>query len=208
MKEQQDYTRDLEAIRSMMERSTKFPSLSGWTGIMAGLYALIGAHLVYNVFEFRPDSLLYSSADLGSASAVLQNVIITAAAVLLLAAVTAVVLTNKKASKEGEKVWNAASRRLLVNLAVPFSAGALFIAVLLFHGMIGPVIPLSLLFYGIALYGAGKFTEDEVRVLGLIQIGLGLLSAVFTQYSVIIWAVGFGAVHMVYGTFMHFKYKR
>ena len=38
---------DLVAIRAIMERSTRFLSLSGLSGIFAGVYALTGATLVY-----------------------------------------------------------------------------------------------------------------------------------------------------------------
>src|ERR1700759_3425393 len=38
---------DLTAIRSLMERSQKFISLSGLSGILAGIYALIGAAAAY-----------------------------------------------------------------------------------------------------------------------------------------------------------------
>jgi len=38
---------NLESIRQLMERSVKFVSLSGLSGILAGIYALIGAVLAY-----------------------------------------------------------------------------------------------------------------------------------------------------------------
>jgi hypothetical protein len=208
MKDPQDYTRDIEAIRTMMERSSKFPSLSGWTGIMAGLYALGGSYYAYDLLHFRPDSLLFNSEDLIRTSSGMTEVIVTAVAVFILTIVTAVVLTNKKAVRDGEKVWNAASRQLLVNLAVPFSAGGLCITIFVFQGLIGLVIPLSLLFYGLALYSAGKYTYHEVKWLGMVQMGLGLSCAFIPAYSLLFWAAGFGVVHILYGSYMHFKYER
>ena len=208
MKKQQDYTQDISEIRSMMERSSKFPSLSGWAGIMAGLYALAGSYIAQNVFHFSPDSIIYGFEDLGRASADLQNVIVTAAIVWCLAIITAVVLTNKKAAKDGEKVWNAASRQLLFNLAVPFTAGGLFVVILLAKGFIGLVIPMSLIFYGLALFSAAKFTYKEAQWLGMVQIGLGLSCAAAAEYSILFWAAGFGVFHILYGIFMYFKYER
>jgi hypothetical protein len=208
MKKQQDYTQDISEIRSMMERSSKFPSLSGWTGIMAGIYALAGAYIAYDFFHFRPDTVTYGFEELGRTSTGLQGVIVTAAIVCILAIATAVVLTNKKAAKDGEKVWNAASRQLLFNLAVPFIAGGLFIVILLSKGFIGLVIPLSLLFYGMALFSAAKFTYKEVKWLGMIEMGLGLFSAIAAEYSILFWAAGFGVFHILYGIYMYFKYER
>ncbi len=41
------HLQDLTEIRSMMERSSRFISLSGLSGISAGVFALIGAYLAY-----------------------------------------------------------------------------------------------------------------------------------------------------------------
>ncbi|MDX5428570.1 MAG: hypothetical protein LPK79_10755 [Bacteroidota bacterium] len=43
MSEKIDMLKDLELIRSMMERSTRFFSLSGWVGILIGIYSLVAA---------------------------------------------------------------------------------------------------------------------------------------------------------------------
>lgn len=208
MKDQQEYTRDIEEIRSMMERSTKFPSRSGLAGIMAGLYALIGSYVAYYVFRFHPESIAYNALESGTIAPVVINVIMTAIVVLILSISTAIYLTNKKAGKTGEKVWNATSRRFLVNLAMPLIAGAIFAVILIFHDLIGLVAPVTLLFYGLALYGAGKFTYDDVKFLGIIQMGLGLVSSYNVEYGVLFWAIGFGFVHIMYGIYMHFKYER
>lgn len=208
MKDQKDYTQDIAEIRSMMERSTKFLSLSGWSGIMAGLYALSGAYIAHTFFHFRPDGILYGSRNSGTESYVLLNIIVLAVAILILAIGTAIVLSNKKADKRGEKVWNAASRRLLVNLSIPLGAGGIFLMILISKEIIGLLAPLTLLFYGLALYNAGKFTYEEVKMLGVIQMVLGLFGAYFIEYSVLLWAIGFGIVHIAYGIYLHFKYER
>jgi predicted lysophospholipase L1 biosynthesis ABC-type transport system permease subunit len=62
MKEDQDYIRDIAEMRSMMERTSKFMSLSGLAGIMAGIYALAGAMIAYLVFDFPALQLAYSLA--------------------------------------------------------------------------------------------------------------------------------------------------
>lgn len=200
MKEQ-DYIQDIAEIRSMMERSSKFLSLSGWAGIMAGIYALAGTWIAYTVLGFNPDEIFYTTPGL-------VRVVLLALGILILALVTAIYFSWKKAGRRGEKVWNTPSRLLLTNMAVPLVAGGILILVLLSKGLIGLIAPLTLLFYGLALYSASKFTYDDVRYLGLIQMGLGLTGAWFIEYGLLLWAIGFGAVHIVYGIYMHFRYER
>lgn len=203
MKEEKDYIRDIAEIRSIMERSSKFLSLSGWAGIMAGLYALAGVYLAYTFLDFNPNEIVYSIS-----SAALREVIFIAVGILMLSAVTAVFLSYKKANTRGEKLWNPISKRLLSHMSVPFITGAILILILVEKDLIGLVPPFSLLFYGLALYNAGKFTYAEVRVLGLVEIGLALISTYFIEYGLLFWALGFGVAHIIYGIFMHYKYER
>lgn len=208
MKNEQDYIQDLSNIRTMMERSSKFLSLSGWAGIMAGIYALIGAFIAYTLFNFNPDEIIYSNINSGTESPNLPNVIVLGFLILILALSTAIFLSRKKAISKGEKIWNPTSKRLLKSIAVPLVSGGILILVLISKGVIGLAAPLMLLFYGLALYNAGKFTIDEVKYLGMIQIGLGLLSSFFIEYGLFFWSFGFGVVHIVYGIYMYFRYER
>jgi hypothetical protein len=203
MKEQ-DYIRDIAEIRSMMERSSKFLSLSGLAGIMAGIYALAGAYIAYDFYAFNPDEIAYSTTDTSGSS----MIILLAISVLILAIGTAIFLSYRKAKKRGDKAWNATSRMLIAHMAVPLAAGGILILVLLSKGLIGLIAPLTLLFYGLALYNASKFTYDDVKFLGLIQMGLGLTGSGFIEYSLLLWAIGFGVIHIIYGIYMHFRYER
>jgi hypothetical protein len=192
----------------MMERSSKFLSLSGWSGIMAGIYALVGAYVAYSVFNFNPVEIGLSTIKSESFASSLPSVIILAILILMLAVGTAIAFSYKKAEKRGETVWNPTSRRLLANMAIPLLAGGILILVLISKGFVGLIAPLTLLFYGIALYNAGKFTYDEVKILGMIQIALGLINSYFIEYGLLFWAIGFGVVHIIYGIYMHFRYER
>lgn len=208
MKEEQDYIRDIAEIRSMMERSSKFLSLSGLAGVMAGIYSLAGVWIAYYLYGFNPNQIVYSPLSSDNLSPDLTNVIFIAIVVLILAIGTAIFLSIKKADKRGEKVWNATSRRLVVNMAVPLVAGGILILVLLSKDLIGLIAPLTLIFYGLALYGAGQFTYGDVKIMGIVQVGLGLISSWFVEYSILIWAIGFGFVHIIYGIYMHLRYER
>jgi uncharacterized membrane protein len=138
----------------------------------------------------------------------LLKVIFLAIIILILAIGTAIFLSYKKANKRGEKLWNATAKRLLMNMAVPLVAGGLLILVLISKGLIGLIAPFTLIFYGLALYNASKFTYQEVKSLGLVQIGFGLISAYFVGYGLLFWALGFGLVHIIYGIYMHYRYER
>jgi len=208
MIEGQDHIRDIAEIRSMMERSSKFLSLSGWAGIMAGIYALAGAYIANNIFHFSPNEIIPGGASSAYASSGLLQVCLLAMVILVLAVGTAIILSGKKAHQRGEKAWNATSRRLLANMTVPLLAGGILILILLSKGATGLIIPSTLIFYGLALFNAGKFTYGEVSFLGIIQIGLGLLGAYFIPYSLLFWAIGFGIVHIAYGIYLHFRYER
>lgn len=201
MKENQDYIKDIAEIRSMMEKSSKFLSLSGWAGITAGIYALAGTFIAYSFFDFNPDEVFYSSP-------VLPNVMLLAFVILVISLLSAMFFSWRKANKEGEAIWNATSRRLLTQMAVPLVTGGILILVLMSKGLIGLIAPISLLFYGLALYNAGNTTIYEVRLMGFVQIALGLISSFFIEYSLIFWAAGFGIVHIIYGIYMHFRYER
>lgn len=205
MNEKPDYARDITEIRSMMERSSKFLSLSGLAGVMAGIYALAGAFISYQVLDFNPDDLAYRNTQSVSS---LWKVVLVALTVLLLALGTAIYLSWRKASKSGEKFWNATTRRVLSAMAVPLVAGGLLILALLLKGLFGLMAPFTLLFYGLALYNASKFTYEEVKTMGLIEIGLGLFSTYYVEYGLLCWALGFGVVHIIYGIYLHYKYEK
>lgn len=205
MKKEKDYVGDIAAIRSMMERTSKFLSLSGWAGIMAGIYALVGAYVAYAYFAFNPDEVTQVPIDEGI---VLPKLIALAVVVLVLAIGTAIFLSYKKADKRGERIWNTTSRRLLINMSVPLVAGGILIFVLISKGLIGLVAPFTLVFYGLALYNAGNFTYAEVRMLGLMEIVLGLVGLCFIGYGLLCWAIGFGVLHIIYGIYIHYRYER
>lgn len=208
MKEQRDYTQDLSDIRSMMERSSKFLSLSGLAGVLAGIYALAGAWFAYSVLGLSTQELPTGYLDSTASPANITQLILLAVIILVLAIGTAIVLSWMKANKRGESAWNATSKRMIANMSVPLVTGGLLILILLSKNILVLIAPLSLIFYGVALYNASKFSYDDVKYLGIVQIGLGLLAALYTNYGLLLWAIGFGVIHIVYGIYMHIRYER
>jgi len=202
-----NYIQDITEIRSMMERSSKFLSLSGWAGILAGIYALAGALIAYKVFDFNPDKVVFNFAE-GNTSALYINIILLATLVLFLALGTAIYFSYKRSDKRGERLWTPTTRRLLINMAVPMAAGGVLIIILMVNGLTGLVAPFTLLFYGIALFNASRLTIKEVEILGYVQILLGLAGSLFVEYGLLLWALGFGVAHIIYGVYMYYKYER
>lgn len=206
MKEKDVYA-ELSSIRNLMERSTKFISLSGLSGVMAGVYALVGAFVAYKMVYPAGGSLQYRSYYVNDPS-ILSPLFGVAAAVLILSLTTGIFLTIRQANKKNERFWNPISKRLLTNLAIPLLTGGLFILILIYQGAFGMVASSSLIFYGLSLIAGSQFTFTDVKWLGLCEIGLGLLAAAFPGYGIIFWTIGFGFLHIIYGTIMHFKYKQ
>jgi uncharacterized membrane protein HdeD (DUF308 family) len=204
--EDKKYLDDLRDIREMMNRSTQFISLSGLAGVLAGVYALIGAFLAKQVLAAHNRESYDSYVTLESNT--FKLILATAIAVLVLSIGTAFFMTAIKARKRGEKVWNNTSKRLLINFLIPLVTGGLFALLLLRHQVYGLIAPVTMIFYGLACVNASKYTFRDVRYLGITVIILGLVATEFSGYALEFWALGFGVCHIIYGGIMHFKYER
>ncbi|PPL03947.1 hypothetical protein [Parapedobacter indicus] len=198
---------ELLSIRHLMERSAKFISLSGLSGILAGCYALVGAALGYREVYGLSSKVGYRDHYV-TEEAVLVKLVIIASVVLLLSIGTAIWLSARKARKQGQGIWNPASRGLLNAVGVPLVAGGLFVLVMIARGTYGLVAPACLIFYGLALVAGSQYTYRDVKGLGILQIVLGLLAACLPGYSLIFWSLGFGVLHILYGFIMYVKYER
>lgn len=212
MKNQTEPLETLSEIRSMMERSTRFISLNGLSGVFAGVFALVGAYAAYLYLNSGGNQqLYYENAVLedGSTNVSFYLFIFADAFLVLFASVAvAISLSSRKARKHGHSIWDSAAKRLIINMLIPLVVGGLFCLALIYHGLIGFVAPATLIFYGLALVNASKYTYNDIRHLGLVEIGLGLLSSIWIGYGLLFWAIGFGIAHIVYGSLMYFKYER
>lgn len=200
MDKQEKYSRQVQQIHSMMEMSSKFLSLSGWSGILAGIYALLGAYWAYQILGFNPQ-------DIHGPAPRTQDLLVLAISILLASLFTAIVFSFRSARRRGERIWNAPARRLMISMMIPLLAGGFVLLNLLFSGLVGLVLPLSMVFYGLALLNASKYTLNEVKVLGMVHVILGLISLYLTPLALVIWALGFGVVHIIYGVYMYKRYK-
>lgn len=212
MTSQESQLHDLKEIRSIMERSTRFLSLSGLSGISAGVIALISAYIThsYLVSEGVRQTFEYTEIYISAEKEwdITLNLLLIAGATLGVALLSAFIFTARKAKKEGVKLFEPTAIRLAINMMLPLGSGGIFCLALLYHSEYGLVAPATLLFYGLALFNAGKYTLNDIRYLGLSQIGLGLIASFNVGYGLEFWAVGFGILHIVYGFVMWYKYER
>jgi hypothetical protein len=207
MKELKEYEQDLSSIRAMMERSVKFISLSGLSGVLAGFYALVGATAAYFMIHYPISPLRYRIYSVNDIS-ILWKLAFIAIAVLAASIVTGLWMSHRKARRHNISLWNNATRRLLINVAIPLVTGGLFILIVLATGHWGIAAPASLIFYGLALIQGSQHTYDEIRYLGLSEILIGLIAALLPGYGLFFWALGFGVLHIIYGTVMHYRYDQ
>lgn len=215
----------LKEIRSLMEKSSRFMSLSGWTGIMAGIYSLFGAIAAYYViFKMKfTEPIISESVDTyGSGRVVHYNytdgltelfsekniyLFFIAITVIVLSATTAFFQSSVKSKQQGVKLWNSTTRRLFVQVAIPLVTGGFFCVALLYYGHAGLIAPAMLIFYGLALLNGSKYTLKEFHSLAICQICLGLISLLFIGWGLIFWSIGFGVLHIIYGILMQKRYK-
>lgn len=208
MSAQNQHLDALQDIRQMMQRSSRFISLSGLSGVAAGFWALAGAWFAHGwIKEYRATygGANYTGMDYDK---LVLNLVLLAGAVLGLAVISAFYFTYRRMRRSGVKLFDRTSRQLTVNMAIPLVAGGLFLLAMLQHNDWRFAGPGSLVFYGLALLNASKYTVDEIRWLGISEIVLGLVATQFIGQGLLFWAVGFGVLHIVYGFIMWNKYER
>jgi fumarate reductase subunit D len=204
--ENQRIQEDLESIRHLMERSVKFISLSGLSGILAGIYALIGAALAY--YQIYSGEVVRTVEYYQGHIPVVANLIYIALVVLVASLLTGLWFSHRKAKRVGTKIWNAISKRLLINLSVPLVVGGIFILFQLMRGHYSLVASSALIFYGLALINSSSNLYEEMRYLGYCELIVGLVAAAWPGYGLYFWAIGFGLLHILYGSMMYHKYDR
>ena len=200
----------LQDIRKMMQESSKFLSLSGFSGVFAGIFALLGALFGNMQFELflKGENMMFNLA--ATEENLILLVLLICSSVLILSISFAFYFSNKKAKKNGVKLFDKTTSKLLFNMAIPLFVGGVFCFAMLFHGgyfvfLIGPAM---LIFYGLSLLNGSKYTYHEIKILGLLEIALGIISLFMLGSSLLFWTIGFGALHIIYGTLVWYKHDR
>jgi hypothetical protein len=202
----------LQEIRSIMDRSARFLSLSGWSGIWAGVVALVGAGVAYKwlgEFSFFDGTRDITLTTTYFTEGYFIKYLILAVSIFVVAFTGGFYFTYKKNEKAGLKIWNSASRKMVINLAIPLIAGAVITLVFAWHGDWIYIAPCCLIFYGLALINGSKYTVSDIKYLGLTEVILGCIGLFINPgYGLYLWAFGFGVLHIFYGIIMWRKYDQ
>lgn len=202
----------LQEIKKVMQQSTRVLSLSGWSGIWVGLVAILATsyattilHTNQVIWNPTNDILL----NILASEVLLKNLIILALVTFLVAVSGAIFFTLRKNNKLGAPSnFNAIAQKLIVNLAIPLGAGAVFCYAFATQFTPQYIIPATLVFYGLALINCSKYTFTDIKYLGLFEVILGLIALLLMDFHLLIWGLGFGVLHIVYGIMMWYKYDR
>ncbi len=208
MSEKNQHLDALQDIRRMMKRSSKFLSLSGLSGIAAGFWALAGAYFAQDLiskYYTTYNNVGYTGTNFQKLE---HSLLLLAGVVLGASLMSAFFFTWRRANQNKMPLWDHTSKALAISIIVPLITGGLFILAMLRYDEWRFVGPLSLIFYGLALVSAGKYTLNDIRYLGFSEIILGLINTQFIGYSLYFWAAGFGILHILYGFAMWWKYER
>lgn len=208
MDQNQEHLKNLSEIRSLMERSSSFLSLSGLSGISAGILGLIATFLLDNkitpFLDYRKTVFLTVEHRIEIINYSLW-VLIPA---LIFTFIFVIFFTSLKAKKKNLKLWEPSAKRLLVNLFIPLITGGIAAIILLINYYDNLILPSMLVFYGLALVNASKYTFNEIFWMGLSNILIGLTALLFPQYSLYLWGIGFGLMNIIYGTLMYLRYEK
>lgn len=201
-----NYQEDLSHIRSIMEKSSRFISLSGLSGVFIGIFAILGATYVY--FAFKREKIDYFGryAKVYEFDFVLEMVLV-AIIVLFFSLAVAVFFAVRKSKQKSLPIWTTSTKLLLVNFSIPLMVGGVFCLALLYHNNAVFLAPSTLIFYGLALINAEKYTYSDIKYLGICEVFLGLTSMFFLGYGLVFWVIGFGVLHIIYGLVMYKKYQ-
>ena len=204
----------LQDIRSMMERSSRFLSLSGLSGIWTGICALAGVAAMYIWLKMPTLAIRatnYFEAAVGNQNWGLsyRGAFLAIGICTFIAALAGVIFFNaRKARLSKQAVWDRAAQRMAIALCTPLAVGAVFCLALARYDLVGLIAPTTLVFYGLALIHTDKFTIGNVQRLGLLEVVLGLVGLFLPQYGLHLWALGFGILHIIYGTWIYMKFER
>lgn len=197
--EQLDAIKDM---RMMMERSSRFISLSGLSGLAIGIMALMGASGVYLYLDLSPFGAGFKDS---ITQQTLPFMIIDGLIVLIASLTAGIWMSFERSRKMNLPVWDLSAKRLLINLMIPLVAGGLFCIMLIKQDLLFLLPSVTLIFYGLALVNASKYTLDEIRNLGVLEVILGLIGAWKPDWGLLCWSLGFGILHIGYGLLIHNK---
>lgn len=186
---------NLRVIRGLMERSTKYSTFSGLSGILAGLASVSGC-AVTRLLSLHPMSARQFNA----------SFLTTWALVVVFAIGMDYLLTKRRAARVGKHILSRLGKQMFTASVPGLATGAMLSLFLLRHGLLTAVYPLWMLSYGVAVCAVGVFSQREVSVLGFAFLVAGAVTLLLPGYlGLVMMAVTFGGFHVAYGLYMSSK---
>ena len=206
MKNHEEQLAAIQEMRNMMDQATRFKLISGLSGMIAGILSLLSLYVIYIMSGISPFEVEALERVWRGSNPILISCIFISLFVACMG--LGLYMSRRNARQAGKNAWDGSAKRLVFSLLIPVLTGGVFSMLLIQLGLVSLFAPVTLLFYGMGLLSASKFTLDAVRTVGLIFIGLGLLATGILSYGLLIWTLGFGLVHIVYGFIIYVKYER
>ena len=194
-----DALRDIKDIKSMMERSSRFKSINGWGVAVAGLIALAAAWVAYKIFS---DGTLFG--DTHYLWEYKTRVAVWGSLILVVVCGLIVMLSSLLlARRQGERLQiDKAMRRTIFNFSVPLLAGGILCLALVLNGYYGLTSSVMLIFYGLALINCHHSSLPMLGTLGYLELLLGLIDCFVATHALLLWAIGFGLLHLAFGIYL------
>lgn len=188
---------NLRYIRETMERANSFTAVPGWGGVAMGLTAVAAS---------------FVAANQQSRGAWLETWLIEGA----LAVAIGILAMWRKASRAGKPMWSPPMRKFVFSFVPPLAVGAALTVVLWRIGAVTAIPGVWLMLYGTGVVTSGAFSVPVVPVMGacfLILGGAALFappawSAAWNQmwWNDVWLALGFGCLHIIFGTIIARRY--
>lgn len=195
---------NLRVIRQTMERSTKYSTLAGLSGVLIGLVAVVGVFLTDRIIREGHSVLergrAFDHAQLAQLAAVWTVVLIVAIAIDFLA-------NKRRAAGVGKHVVSSLGAHIVLAALPGFFAGAALTAFFLTHGLVFSIWGVWMLCYGLAICAVGLFSVRPVSVLGGAFVLAGAVTLQLPPAAQLpMMAVTFGGFHIGYGVLMARKH--
>ena len=176
---------NLRFIRETMERAGSFTAVPGWGGIAMGISAIIAAVLAGK----EQDPALW-----------LRVWIIELIVAMLLASAT----MTLKARRARTSLFMGPARRFAMAFAPPVMVGGVLTWALAWREQFELLPAVWLLLYGAGIIAGGMYSVRVVPIMGGLFFMLGLL-ALFLPGNLLL-ALGFGVLHIVFGSIIAWRY--
>lgn len=186
---------NLRVIRELMERSTRYTTFSGYSGVLAGTASITGCIITW-LLQQGPSGLYPARVPF----------LLTWSLVVLFAIGADYLLTKRHAARVGKHILSRLGQQMAFASLPGLGTGALLTLLLVRHHLLNEVYPLWMLCYGIAICAVGLFSQREVKYLGALFLCAGALTLVLIQgqpgWGLPMMALSFGGFHIVWGVLM------